>query len=269
MARAVQLGRAVPHNDDRLDMLEVPTSVGLYETCHPDRVEKFPDRPREISPISTDGTDLQWRHELDHDTESVFWVLLYWLVGAQPERGKKEPIAASLWTGLTGPVKSRIHLLRGGLDGATHSVYEPLWPMLNKLARIFNIDRHWIESSNPRKDPGYINEAFRRLVLEFILEHRNEVFMQHRVESQPRRPELTSGFLSLLSDSSRKRSLSESEPTSRGGTKRLHMAEEMIEVSRRCARCVCFNGAFSGFFGRRRKRESVCGRSRRRVGWDG
>jgi hypothetical protein len=56
----------------------------------------------------------------------------------------------------------------GGLNGATHSVYQLLWSLLKKLAAIF---RHWLKSSNPRKDPGYINEAFQHLILQFI-DHR-------------------------------------------------------------------------------------------------
>jgi hypothetical protein len=250
MARAVQLGRAVQPHGDLLDIPEVPMIAGHYETCHPDRIKKFPYRLREFSFISTDGNP-QWRHELDHDTESVFWVLFYWLVGAQPKNKDKEPIAADFWAGLTGSVTARRRLLRHDLDGATHSVYRPLWPLLNKFASILNADRHWIESSDPRNDPGYFNEAFQCLILQFILEHRDEKFMQHRVESQPHRLELMPGFLSVSSDLSRKRSLS--EPTIRGGTKRLRMAEKMIEVGRRRARCVCFNGVFSGFSGQRRK----------------
>jgi hypothetical protein len=256
IARAAELGRAVSPDSDVLEIPEVPRSAGRYETCHPDRIKKFPYIPHEFSPISTEGTDPQWRHELDHDTESVFWVLLYWLVGAQPENEDEEPIAANFWTGLTGSVGARIDLLQGRLTGATHSVYQPLLPLLKKLARILNVDGHWVKSSDPRKDPGYINEAFQRLIFQFILEHRNEKFMQHRVSSQPRRLELISGLSSLSSDTSRKRKLS--EPTIRGGTKRLRMVEKMIEVGRRCAPCVCFNGIFSGFSGQRRKRESSC-----------
>jgi hypothetical protein len=211
---------------------------GRYEMCHPDRIAKFPYRPRDISIISTDGADPQWRHELDHDTESVFWVLLYWVVGAQPENEEKEPIRASIWAMLMGSAQDRINLLQVDflVTGATHSVYQPLLPLLQKLVDILRVDGHWVESSDPRKDPGYINEAFQRLILQFILEHRNENFMQHRVESQSRRPELMPGLLSLLGDTSRKRSLS--EPTIQGGTKRLRMAEKMIEVGRWCTRCV-------------------------------
>jgi hypothetical protein len=220
-----------------LDIPEVPVIAGRYETCRPDRIEKFPYGPDEISPISTDGTDTQWRHKLHHDTKSVFW-LLYWVVGAQPEKDEEEPIDIVIWLWSIRSVTRRIALLRGGLDGATHSIYQPLWPLLDRLARILDVDRHWVKSSDPRKDPGYINEAFQRLILQFILEHRNEKFMQHRIESQPRRPEPMSGLLSLSGDASRNRSLS--EPTTRSGTKRLRMAEKMIEVGRRYARCCLF-----------------------------
>jgi hypothetical protein len=246
MARAVQLGEAVPPYDNLLNIPEVPMVTGRYETCHPDRIMRFPYRPREVSIISTDDIDSQWRHELDHDTESVFWVLLCWLIGAQPENEVKEPISMDFWSELTGSAAARIVLVSRNLDGATHSVYRPLWPLLNKLSRILNADRQWVESSDPRNDPGYFNEAFQRLILQFILEHRGEKFMQHRVESQPRRPELISGLLeSLSSDPRRKRSLSD-PTTSRGiwdGTKRFRDSisrevEEMIEVGRRLRRRV-------------------------------
>ena len=73
IARAVQLGRPVP---PMLDTPEVPTIAGNYEVCHSDRITKLPYRPRDFSIISTDGTDPQWRHELDHGTESLFVVLV-------------------------------------------------------------------------------------------------------------------------------------------------------------------------------------------------
>jgi hypothetical protein len=192
MARAVQLGRAVPLYRDIFSMPEVPRSAECYETCHPDRIDKFPYRPRETYFISTEGTGPQypqWRHELDHDTESVFWLLLYWLVAAQPKKEPKERIDAAILAHLMGPVTARIRLLRSTLHDATHSVYRPLWPLLDKLASIINADRHWVKSSDPRNDPGYMNEAFQRLVLQFILDHQNENFMQHRIESRPRRAE--------------------------------------------------------------------------------
>jgi hypothetical protein len=191
-----------------------------YETYHPDSVKRFPYRPRVIRFVSTEVTDLQWRHELDHDTESVFWLLFYWLISAQPENEPKELIDTSIWTTFTGSVFARTRLLREGLDGATHSVYKPLWPLLNDLASILSADRHWLESSDPRNDPGYMNDALQRLIFQFILDHRNEDFMKCRVESQRRRPEPVSLLPSVPGDTGKKRSLSESqeEPTIQGGT---------------------------------------------------
>ena len=212
-------------------MPEMPRSPGCYEACHPDRIKKFPNMPRDFSLIPKNSPDPQWRHELDHDTESVFWVFLYWVVAAQPENEKEEPMKASIWTLLTGSVEDRIGLLHSSLTGATHSVYRPLWPLLKDLAAILDIDRHWAKPSDPRNDPGYVNEAFQRLIFQFILDHRNENFMQYQVESKPRRLELVSGLLNMSSD------LDSS------------MDEKMIEVGYQCARHVCFNNVFTGFFG--------------------
>ena len=71
----------------------VPISSKLYSTCHPDHIRKFPSKGREILDILEATPNIKWRHELDHDTESVFWLLFYWLVSAQPENEKVEPIS--------------------------------------------------------------------------------------------------------------------------------------------------------------------------------
>jgi hypothetical protein len=69
----------------------------------------------------------QWRHELDHDTESVFWLLLYWAIAAQPEEGGEEVIDTGIWGMLMGTTESRLNLIGSrSLDCATHSFYRPL-----------------------------------------------------------------------------------------------------------------------------------------------
>ena len=113
--------------------------------------------------------------------------MLYWAVGVQPENGSEEPINALIWGGLMGSAESRSMLLRGGgLEIATHSVYRPIGRLLNKLAAILVVDRHWLLSNDPRNHPGYANEAFRRLILQFIIEHRDENFMKTKVCRQLR-----------------------------------------------------------------------------------
>jgi hypothetical protein len=77
--------------------------------------------------------------------------MLYWAVGVQPENGSEEPINALIWGGLMGSAESRSMLLRGGgLEIATHSVYRPIGRLLNKLAAILVVDRHWLLSNDPR-----------------------------------------------------------------------------------------------------------------------
>ncbi|KAF8500830.1 hypothetical protein F5888DRAFT_1888136 [Russula emetica] len=111
---------------------------------------------------------------------------------AQPEKEEKEPIDAGIWTlgRIIQPAKrSRIY----------RTVYVELWKVIRQ------------------EDAEYLWRDVLRLILQFILENRSEIFMQYRVGSQPRRPEQTSGVQSPSNDTSSKRSLS--EPTTLGGTK--------------------------------------------------
>ncbi len=89
----------------------------------------------------------RWRHELDYDAESVLWLLLYWVLILQPVDSLPELVDASTWPSLMGTVLARITMLEalslGRLvPGLTHSVYEPLLPLLKKPAAIISIDRH-------------------------------------------------------------------------------------------------------------------------------
>ena len=100
-----------------------------------------------------------------------------------------------VWVGITGLARDRIALLRypEGSNAATHPFCQPLWPLLGQLAAIRNADRYWLKSSDPRNHPGgYISEALQRLILRFILDHRNEEFVQRKVRSCLRRPETIS-----------------------------------------------------------------------------
>ena len=58
--------------------------------------------------------------------------------------------------------------------------------MIENLAAFLVVDRHWLERSDQRHQPEYINEAFQRLILAFILENRSKEFMNHPVDSKLR-----------------------------------------------------------------------------------
>jgi hypothetical protein len=211
MARAVELGRPVRPLEDLIIVPKVPQSPAVYEDNHPDRIKTFPHSSRVLLDLSTGIPDLlTLRHELDHDSESVFWLLLFWVVGAQPEGKKDEPVNAPIWCGLMGSAEIRVGLLRGSLNRATHSAYQPLRPLLIDLAAILNVDRHLLPPSNPRNHPGYINEAFQRLLLRFILDHRGQEFMDLKARSFSRRLDRIPGI-----------SYTPSMPTTYRGPKRL------------------------------------------------
>jgi hypothetical protein len=159
----------------------------------------------------------------------VFWLLFYWLVSAQPENEEEQPISPVIWASLTGDGMDRVRLLRGvSLAGATHSVYKPLWPLLDDLAEVLDVDRNWLKSikpSDPRTHPGYRNEAFQRLILQFIVDHRDETFMQRKVTPYPRHTQMISQHPSRSDYTLGKRSEPDSEPPVQGGTsgfKRFH-----------------------------------------------
>ena len=162
-----------------------PNSPDIYAKAHPDRVKKFSSSTKIfiIDPDLIENTSHgEFRHELNHDAESVFWLLLYWAMVVQPEGSfPKERIHAGSWSNLNGDHESRQHLIGGLHSHITHSFYKPLQPLIRGLAAILVNDSHWLPASDPRKDPFYITEAFQCLILNFFIDNRGEEFMDHRV----------------------------------------------------------------------------------------
>jgi hypothetical protein len=190
MSQAVERGGPVPVT--RPDYVpKVPKSPECYAQKYPVRIDEFPEKskilidPDELNQPMNQSQDEGWRHELDHDVESVFWLLLYWAMVAQPKGAKGGGggyIPAGDWAYLIGDVEERHRLVSGLSSGnppnnLTHSDYKPLGPLISRLAAILVVDRHWLPESDVRKRPGYICEAFQRLILEFIISNRDEDFM--------------------------------------------------------------------------------------------
>ena len=171
---------------------KIPDPPPFYAKVHPDRVKTFPNSVKNLifnpDEVRNESQDDKWRHELKHDAESVFWLLLYWAMVVQPEKCAKERINAATWDLLTGDHKSRNSLIVLVSKPGTmakyliHSFYEPLRPLINDLAAILVVDGHWLPASDPRTDLYYVTEAFQRLILNFIIKNRGEQFMDRPVE---------------------------------------------------------------------------------------
>jgi len=192
IARAVQQGRPVLLPNVGL-VPAVPPCPKTYASYHPDRIKKFPvEEDKVVRKPSTDSVNRQWRHELDHDAESVFWLLLYWLVLAQPGQSQKEVIGMPMSQGVL-------------LHGLTHSVYQPMLPLLRDLAAILVVDRYWLDESETRNHPEYVPEAFQRLILQFMLDNCDEEFMMKQVDFQCQKVEVVGQNPNLLSAASSRR----------------------------------------------------------------
>jgi hypothetical protein len=241
IARAIQEGCALPLPHLGLIALPVPASPEVYSRYHPGRIKTFPVADDlVIRKPSPDSVNRPWRHELDHDAESLLWLLLYWLVGAQPADRNKEPIVAGTWTALTGPVSQRSNFLAGLasealLPDVAHSTYKPVLPLLRDLAAILLVDRHWLDKSETRNDPEYVPEAFQRLILQFILKNSDKKFMKEPVALQFRPVEVTGQNPGLQSTETSRwdaenRKRPSPQPLIQSRVKRPRLAKEVTKV---------------------------------------
>jgi hypothetical protein len=212
-ARAVALGTAVPLPKGLSEAPSVPDSPNEYSLKHSQRINKFLSVHETAvrGPSNKNKHNHQWtRHELEHDVESVFWLLLYWAMVVQPKRLPKEvmrpaEIPSIIWGGITGPDSShRNTLVRSLAQGSlspfdvTHTFFTPLCPLIESLATFLVVDRHWLEPSDERHEPEYLNEVFQRLILAFILKNRDEEFMDCHVDTRFRKAESTQKVSSTL-----------------------------------------------------------------------
>jgi hypothetical protein len=115
-----------------------------------------------------------------------------WLMVVQPEKCPKETIHSPSWASLLGNFEDRQAFVNGLATqpyNLTHLFYEPLRSLIKDLAGILVIDGHWLPASDPRSDPYYVNEAFQRLILNFMIKNRGKEFMGHPVEKTFRKVE--------------------------------------------------------------------------------
>jgi len=78
----VEEARAVPLPELAL-VPPVPRSPEFYASVHLDRIAKFRIAEEQIL-RNPERERSPWRHELEHDAESVFWLFLYWAIVVHP-----------------------------------------------------------------------------------------------------------------------------------------------------------------------------------------
>jgi hypothetical protein len=143
---------------------------------------KYPPKGDEAHSPPTGDYRAGWRHDLDHEAESVFWVLVYWLMAASPVGLPEERIDKGVFSSFSGNVNNRHKFVSGSMEDIGHSYSNAVVPLIENIGAILKIDRFWLPVGSPRKNPEYAGEAFQRLVLAFLEDHRDEEFMNHEID---------------------------------------------------------------------------------------
>ncbi|KAJ8519769.1 hypothetical protein ONZ45_g3308 [Pleurotus djamor] len=197
VARAVDKNGPVPFSD-RVVIPKIPAVPDVYKAKLQPRVDRFP--PSASHALPQEQTAKPWRHDLEHDAESVFWVMFYWLIAAHPEGKQPEPIPLFAWYAFTGNWKARDKFIATEVDADPfHSFFEPVAVLMDGVASVVAPDRSWLSEQDPRNHPEYALEGFQRLILSFVLQNKDKDFMRHSVDlTLSHRLDVGSQFLSSL-----------------------------------------------------------------------
>jgi hypothetical protein len=193
-----------------------PEALAVYQDVLSERLEQFPQPPRDEDPfvvvnlrtvwalkgmITTDFLMKQeWYHDLRHDAESVFWLLVWWAVHIRaPTAPTASTIHSEVWDSLRGAdleVDSRsmfLTQLEGGIRWLD-PYYQGLNELFEKMARQLCGDYHWAHGETAdcpaeMKDPEFLHEALQRLIFDFLLKNQDESFMSSEKHAKHRQTE--------------------------------------------------------------------------------
>jgi hypothetical protein len=181
MARAIRVGRPLGEAGRLAQFMKVPElsqKAHVYEVVFPDRLTRFQrsqgSSDDHIVKISAPPDLSSWRHELRHDAESAFWLLVWWVVNAASD-GCTSQIPVEVWAPLVGAtIDARsLDIPSSCLDPA----YAPLSELLHQFRRALEDDLHWA-TDTPYTHPEFLHEVFQRHILNFIFENLDKDFMK-------------------------------------------------------------------------------------------
>ncbi|PPQ85293.1 hypothetical protein CVT25_010066 [Psilocybe cyanescens] len=194
--RAVHNRGPFPDLSEQLVVLAgVPEPSLTYQQCQPERTKLFDNiRTDYLYPGDAILTRHEWRHELYHDAESIFWIIFYWFILANPESGDTDQkIKVGDWFYFvdTSDCVSRNLLLLGlatDLIGTVlHSTFSPALMLLSDLAQAVYPGPYYLAKDNPRSRPDFVHEVFQRAILNFIIKHKDKDFISLEIGPKFRR----------------------------------------------------------------------------------
>lgn len=189
------MARAVRNLNPPSGLFELPpmaaVNPGLEGTYHRilrDRHVDFDESKPEIFRIAEETEYKEpFCHQLRFDAESVFWVLLWWSIQAQPKKPSAlEPIEPTAWASLVDTNDTRNENFIRELDTNTlHSTYQPLYKLLNGMRKYLEGDLAFAKTGK-RGHSEYLHEAFQRCILNFLFENDTKPFMDVEKDEESR-----------------------------------------------------------------------------------
>lgn len=177
VGKAVDMIPAMPEIHSKL--------LSHYRALLPNRVQEFPANEEEILQAPAETFEAGFEHLLRYDAESVFWCMYWWLIQAKPKdsQGNKLNSLDSLdWLNFIGvgdgDVDARYGYVAVRKPFPLHPTYAPISRLLEKMAEHLRIDLKFSKDKIKSDNPEYLCEVFQRLILNFLVEHRQADFLR-------------------------------------------------------------------------------------------
>lgn len=245
LSRAIHRGTPLPVRGPTATFLPLPEVsskiYARYKQCCEQRLLSFngPHRKQTVDREDTDWEPSPLRqHELRHDAESHAWLLFWSGVQACPENGHKVHIPKLQWQMLFPARASGKEKLQDNRDSflgdliarceVLHPGYSALAPLFQDIADTIYYDHHWAKDENQRK-PEYVHEALQRLILNFVVDHYDDAFMDLKKKDEYRKIEgETTAHLSVPATEARRSGPKNSSASSNSKRHRSDQAEVLL-----------------------------------------
>jgi hypothetical protein len=187
------MARAVRSSEQRgshflLPMPQLGAAQDVYERIVGDRLLAFPPNEKELDHSEDEKSNKPFTHQLRYDAESVFWLLLWWALHAQPElddHSEKSLISHTVWLTLNSDTEARESFIPNFWRDLFHPFYKPLDALLRLMAR--QLSGYPEESRDPsRRKDEYLHEALQRSIFDFLFNNYDESFMTTKINPESR-----------------------------------------------------------------------------------
>ncbi|KJA13567.1 hypothetical protein HYPSUDRAFT_209406 [Hypholoma sublateritium FD-334 SS-4] len=184
MARAVRKGHPLGTIGDMLIASCTPDLLpGIYDkyvAAYPERMTRFQcGQERHAMRIVADPNNISTHHDLRHDAESIFWLLVRWTINAAPEGRQVTGIDPTAWALLTSQrfdqdFRAAIISSESVIDPS----YAPLSALIRNLWETLEPELYWA-TNTPYTDPEFVHESLQRHILNYLVENGEQEFMNH------------------------------------------------------------------------------------------